>query len=386
MFGRLGNAMLNQYSLFLLAVGVALVFVCCDRSDHLVEHPETTEATSLQPGQHSEIGLEDLDCTDDNLSACLELAFMFKNGEQMIADETEFLRLGQFACTRGLARACGAVVDHFDAFTYCGSVDDEDRDSLISEAISILEILCTDEDVLACTELAALCAYGRGVELDENRARSLYLTACDLGYGAACTFLARMYEIGTGLPVDLATAMVFYRLGCENNFEEACETVNMLEHRLTVGPGLTEEQLPADSIATAGATASRCDQGDLDACLQLARMYETGLGLPQDYSQAALVYEVMCEAGGLYHGCLQLTRLFRNGMGVEQDIRRADLLLHESLEILGEQCDSGLMESCLQLAWVYETGSTLDVEVNEATAADYRQQACEGGLESPICE
>ena len=60
-------------------------------------------------------------------------------------------------------------------------------------------------------------------------------------------------------------------------------------------------------------------------------MYEQGLGVEQDYVQAAFWYEKGVSAGDLTSG-YYLGLLYKQGLGVEQDVDRAIALYQEVAE------------------------------------------------------
>ena len=86
---------------------------------------------------------------------------------------------------------------------------------------------------------------------------------------------------------------------------------------------------PADTPETAATVKieleslrQRAEEGDADAQYELGFVYARGLGVPQDYAQAATWYRLAADQG---HAPAQLNLgvLYRNGEGVPQDYTEA---------------------------------------------------------------
>jgi TPR repeat protein len=81
-----------------------------------------------------------------------------------------------------------------------------------------------------------------------------------------------------------------------------------------------------------------CKRGDARACASLGRLYEQGLGVPKDESQAATLFEEACTDGAA-EGCVNLGWLYEDGRGVPKDERRAAALFERA-------CRAGMSEAC----------------------------------------
>ncbi|HIY83814.1 MAG TPA: SEL1-like repeat protein [Candidatus Rubneribacter avistercoris] len=100
---------------------------------------------------------------------------------------------------------------------------------------------------------------------------------------------------------------------------------------------------PTPSVeAMAGRLRTMADEGVSSAQYRLGRLHERGLGVRQDYAEAAKLYE---EAGrqGLLPARNDLGRLCEEGLGVEQDCDRAMRLYAQSAEqgLASAQCNLG---------------------------------------------
>lgn len=339
--------------------------------------------TNTEYDQEAEAAVEL--CLEGDLAACLELAMMFRLGNHIERDDVRFFELSEHACRGGLAQACGAIVTYSELSNYQGLVDRETLDDSVSLAISVLELGCENGGAAACVELGGLAMVGDGLDADERRAQSLFVIACDLGDGEACSMVAYMFEVGLGVPSNMEQALDYYDRACGSGFVSGCDSVVLLDEIGTSPPGRNEANLPSATLPVVAPTARRCDQGDMEACVELARLYEIGLGLPENLTHAAELYGVACAGGELYFGCIRFARCLREGIGVPVDTERASQLLNESIETLNENCDSGQLQSCLQLSQIYWTGPAFGVQREEELALEFRALACAGGLDSPTC-
>jgi TPR repeat protein len=70
-------------------------------------------------------------------------------------------------------------------------------------------------------------------------------------------------------------------------------------------------------------------------------MYDEGMALKQDYSQAATLYSKACNEGDA-EGCSDIGNLYRFGVGVAKDSAKAK-------ELLKRSCDEGSQRGCARL-------------------------------------
>ena len=86
--------------------------------------------------------------------------------------------------------------------------------------------------------------------------------------------------------------------------------------------------------------AVSCDNGDMDACFSIGKLYYTGEDVRQNYQKAAELYQKACDGGEPY-GCVLLGILYEVGEGVRQDYAIAK-------EYYGKACDLGDQFGCNQ--------------------------------------
>ena len=175
---------------------------------------------------------------------------------------------------------------------------------------------------------------------------------------------------------------------CEPGRVQACSP---LAARLTYG---------LDGFAKDPALAARyyqiaCDAGELDACLGLANLYESGRGVVEDRAAAQRLYRRACDRG---HGCMALAfHLVDSDHGKDRDEARA---IFERLCAGGDAtacyqrgdraptrrdgapwfaraCDAGDDRGCTDLARAYADDEYPGVDAAGATRA--LEQLCDRG-------
>ena len=113
----------------------------------------------------------------------------------------------------------------------------------------------------------------------------------------------------------------------------------------------------------------RAEEGDADAQLQLGHLYESGEGVPKDYTKAAKWYRKAAEQGNaeaqLYLGCSYAT-----GRGVPQHSA-------EHLKWIRKAAQQGLADAQVQLGLMYEIGQ--EVPKDFAAAYMWMNLAATGG-------
>jgi TPR repeat protein len=148
--------------------------------------------------------------------------------------------------------------------------------------------------------------------------------------------------------------------------------------------------------------AHLCAEGRSADCRELGRLYEFGLGVPQDYFRAEVYYSTLCDngdaqgcslRGDLYlrvsgvkdfplalpfltkacnagdpRGCNGLGFGYSEGYGISRDYLRAATLFFNA-------CDAGYANACANLGVLYQDGH--GVEKNPSWSAVLFSQACD---------
>ena len=198
--------------------------------------------------------------------------------------------------------------------------------------------LCDRNEWQACTRLATLYWFPRGMKRDLARAESLYQRACDGGEPLACFSLGRMY--GDALPMQ----------------DKAGKAPELLR------------------LASEGFDR-QCQAGQGRPCLDLAAMYQTGRGVERNAEKAAAlqakaapILERDCQAG-VARACADLSGLVFAGNGVSKDENR-------SVNLIERACELGDRRSCMRAAADFTTGRP-HVTKEPARATKHLKKGCE---------
>ncbi len=92
-----------------------------------------------------------------------------------------------------------------------------------------------------------------------------------------------------------------------------------------------------------------CDDGKPKACRRLAVMFDTGVGVVKDASEAAKLYQRACDAADV-EGCGGLGVLLYDGRGVTPSVSR-------SIPMLERGCAADIVEACSRLGSAYAEGN-----------------------------
>ncbi|HTJ85144.1 MAG TPA: tetratricopeptide repeat protein [Polyangiaceae bacterium] len=118
----------------------------------------------------------------------------------------------------------------------------------------------------------------------------------------------------------------------------------------------------------------QCGHGHGGSCATLGLLYERGLGVARDASQAKSYFDKGCKLGDAY-ACTNLGVLFERGDGGAADPAAAT-------KLYGESCERGDENACFNLGLARELGR--GIEKDEGRARDLYRRACDGG-EAAAC-
>jgi uncharacterized protein len=190
---------------------------------------------------------------------------------------------------------------------------------------------------------------GLGVPQDFNAALILFRRAAEQNDVPADYFLGDAYEKGNGVTKDKVAACVWYLEANKNGNAQAGERLKNLEAKMTAAQ-IDEVKKQADdriahrlgNLDDADVQVSvgemyendhfyaealnwyrkAADQGQVEAEVNLGRLYESGQGVPQDYAQAFLWWHKAAERENS-DAEYDLGTLYENGQGVPRDIAQA---------------------------------------------------------------
>lgn len=112
--------------------------------------------------------------------------------------------------------------------TYC--YQDGERARQQGELASALHFFlrgCERDDGASCLEASAMLSNGEGAPEDDNRAVSLGLRSCDLGYWKGCNDVGQFLVTATR-PEVAAKGRELLERGCGGGWDAACETIDAI--------------------------------------------------------------------------------------------------------------------------------------------------------------
>jgi hypothetical protein len=170
------------------------------------------------------------------------------------------------------------------------SIDYQSRRTMASEG-------CVSQR--SCFDLGERTRKGDGVPKDPASAALIFDYGCEFTDGPCCEALGRLYETGEGVRKNLRQALREYNRGCFHKWGPAC-----LREGILYDEGIGGAQ---DLWQARRAFSNGCP-GATEACLRVARMWETGRGGEVDRKVAAHYFKLACDANDAA-GCGHLKRL-----------------------------------------------------------------------------
>ena len=140
---------------------------------------------------------------------------------------------------------------------------------------------------------------------NDTEAVKWYRLAANQGLAEAQNNLGDMYRAGQGLTQDDAEAVKWYRLAADQGFAEAQDTRNVIKAALVAiilllaAPVAAQDlevgrdaYLRGDYVAALREFRPLAERGNVMAQISLGYMYDKGLGVAQDYTEAAKWYRM----------------------------------------------------------------------------------------------
>jgi len=179
---------------------------------------------------------------------------------------------------------------------------------------------------------------GKGVEKDSVEAVRWYRLAADQGDATAQSALAVSYLLGNGVERDIPTGLGWYRKAAENGDIAAKIMLGGIYAGSEFVPSDTAEAVvwyssafKAESLTCSLAEKyaeelrwflSVAEIGDGDVLLNVANLYGTGAGVPQDNAEALRWYRMAADRGN-DNAMFALGHIYETGDGVLQDYAEA---------------------------------------------------------------
>lgn len=190
---------------------------------------------------------------------------------------------------------------------------------------------CAAGQLAECSALGDRYASGDGVSVDRARARDLYGRACDGGLAEACLTLAGAHLAGSLGPRDPAAAVTAMGRACEAGHATSCAHAGLM---LSMPSEVARDDARARGFLTRG-----CEAELAPACGGLALLHLGGRGgLARDAMRAAALFERAC-ARDEPSSCVNLAGLYEAGVGVAKNQARAR-------ELYARACSKGVESAC----------------------------------------
>lgn len=198
------------------------------------------------------------------------------------------------------------------------------------------------------------------VEKDLKKSLHYYQMACqgDLFY---CGLLGDFYMGRDNIQKDYAQAKKYYSRGCRKGYNQACMKLARLYE--------TDDWAKRNYKKSAKIYTEFCHDDAMfpDSCSQLGALYEHGRGVEKDAEMAMNLYKTGCEQESM-SACNNIGRLYQYGVGLEQD-------LHKAMAKYTFACKKGYAEACGNAGYMFEKG--LGVKQNYMQAKNLYEYACD---------
>lgn len=205
----------------------------------------------------------------------------------------------------------------------------------------------------------AFSAYLKG---EYSRAHKIWFELADYGDVDAQYNLGTLYDNGLGVKRDVTIASHWYRLAAASNIVEAQLVLAAIFRGGEIGPPDIKS-----AIENISAAANR---GFPLAQFELGVAYDLGLGVTQNYANAAAWYE-KASALGVIEAKYNLGTLYEEGLGVPRDYDTALVYYQEAARNGNKFAENNI-------GTLYKNG--FGVERNYVLATKWYEKAASGGL------
>lgn len=168
----------------------------------------------------------------------------------------------------------------------------ETVDDNYADALKYYEHAANEGDVLGDYNLALMYQYGKGVAVDDAKAKLLFTGAADKGVADAMNQLGNMYFYGLGEERNEQQALSWYRKAAALGNANALYALGLFSET-----GVATKLDFADALKYYQAAAAG---GNEKAMLALARMYHYGLGVAKDTTISAGIYQQLAQRQNAY--------------------------------------------------------------------------------------
>ncbi|WED42204.1 SEL1-like repeat protein [Legionella cardiaca] len=208
------------------------------------------------------------------------------------------------------------------------TVDDDYQNALKS-----YELATKKDDKVGQYNLALIYEDGKGVPVDNTKAKVLYAKAAELGHKEAMTQLAEFYFNGLAGKRDEQQALQWYKKAAALGDSDALYQLGLLSET-----GVATKLNFTDAVNYYQEAAKK---GNDKAKLALARMYQYGLGVVKDSQKAAELYIELAANNNAY-AQYQLALLYLDGAQKTEEGKR----------LLQQASENGSQQARKVLQWL----------------------------------
>ncbi|STY30303.1 enhanced entry protein EnhC [Legionella wadsworthii] len=191
------------------------------------------------------------------------------------------------------------------------------------DALKAYEQAAAKGDALGLYNLALMHLYGKGVPVNYQKARDLFVDAATHKVHEAMNQLGAIYFNGWGYPRDTQQALSWYKKAAELGDANALYQLGLLSET-----GITTKIDFSNAIKYYEQSA---EKGNEKAMLALARMYHYGLGVEKNPKLAANLYEKLAARQNAY-AQYQLGTYYLEGTAGERSLAKGKQLLQQASE------------------------------------------------------
>jgi TPR repeat protein/transglutaminase-like putative cysteine protease len=239
-----------------------------------------------------------------------------------------------------------------------------------TKAFSLYQLLESKGNARGRLRVAFMYERGLGVTQDLGMAFKLYTQLADAGDGYGSLYLGRMYRDGKGAERNLPKAIALLQQAGEDKGKAAYIELRKAAYWDLVDIYLYEKDMPVDEVRARDYLQAGADLGDSDAQSRLGAMYHFGKGgLDKNFTVAASLYQKAADDGNLF-AMNNLADLYETGRGVPQDYAKAFGLYRQAAQ-------KGFATSLISLSSLYEKG--LGVQLDPVLAYTYCKLAVYAG-------
>ncbi len=250
------------------------------------------------------IPLLDKLCNGGHVESCEILGSMYEEGKGVLRDYSRAFALYSKACDAGNEDGCNRLGVMYT--TGRGVATDNLR------AVKLYSKACEDGNAGGCSNLGAMYETGKGVgskEFDGDcggmciayqnypKALELYTKACEAGNADGCKKLGDLYLNGKGVNEDDEQAKTIFSRACDAGNGDGCSGLGLM---YLDGKGFKEDDAKAFTMFS-----KACDEGSADGCDHIGDGYRYGWGVHKDKTKAKEFYEKACQMN-YPQGCVDL--------------------------------------------------------------------------------